>query len=98
NEIKAHYNHIKNYLESNQDHLPIGLCLDRLNNFSKLVFRYGYKELSREIYKYIIKKNYNEIQEDAIFFYLWTHLYFDEFKEARKLADQLGIIKRSKEL
>jgi len=96
--VKAHYNYLKNYLELNQDHLPIGLCLTRLNDFSKSVFRNGYKELSRDIYKYIIKKNNKDIQEDAIFYYLWTHLYFDEFKETKKIADQLGIVKNSKDL
>lgn len=96
--VKDHYHFLKNYLELNQDHLPVGLCLTRLNDFSKAVFRNGYKELSRDIFKFIIKKNNKEILEDAQFFHLWTHLYANEFKEAHKLANQMGLIKNVKSL
>lgn len=96
--IKDQYNFLKNYLELNQDHLPVGLCLTRLNDFSKAVFRAGFKDLSRDIFKYIVKKNNKEIHEDALFFYLWTHLYYNEFKEAHKLANSYGLIKNSKQI
>jgi soluble lytic murein transglycosylase len=96
--VKDHYHFLKNYLELNQDHLPVGLCLTRLNDFSKAVFRNGYKDLSRDIFKFIIKKNNREILEDAQFFYLWTHLFHNEFKEAQKLANQLGLLKNVKTL
>lgn len=96
--IKEHYKFLKNYLELNQDHLPVGLCLTRLNDFAKAVFRTGYKDISRDIFKFIVKKNNKEIHEDALFFYLWTHLYFNEFKEAQKLANSYGLIKNSKQI
>jgi soluble lytic murein transglycosylase len=96
--VKDHYNYLKNYLELNQDHLPVGLCLTRLNDFAKAVFRAGFKDLSRDIFKYIVKKNNKEILEDALFFYLWTHLYHNEFKEAHKLANQHGLVKNVKTL
>lgn len=96
--VKAHYQFLKNYLDLNQDHLPVGLCLTRLNDFSKAVFRAGYKELAQDIFKYIVKKNHKDIHEDALFFYLWTHLYFNEFKEAQKLANNYGLIKNVKQI
>lgn len=96
--VKDHYQFLKNYLELNQDHLPVGLCLTRLNDLSKNVFRGGYKDLSREIFKFIIKKNNKEIHEDALFFYLWTHLYHNEYKEAQKFAVQNGLLKNPKQL
>lgn len=96
--VKDHYNFLKNYLELNQDHLPVGLCLTRLNDFAKAVFRGGFTDLSRDIFKYIVKKNNKEIHEDALFFYLWTHLSFNEFKEAQKLANFHGLIKNSKKI
>lgn len=96
--IKEQYNFLKNYLELNQDHLPVGLCLTRLNDFAKAVFRSGFKDLSRDIFKYIVKKNNKEIHEDALFFYLWTHLYYNEFKDAQKLANSYGLIKNSKQI
>lgn len=96
--VKDHYHFLKNYLELNQDHLPVGLCLTRLNDFSKSVFRAGFKDLARDIFKYIVKKNNKEIHEDALFFYLWTHLYHNEFKEAQKLAKQFDLIKKSKQI
>lgn len=91
--VKEHFNFFKNYLELNQDHLPVGLCLNRLNDFSKAVFRAGFKDLSRDIFKYIIKKNNKEIQEDALFFYLWTYLSQNEFKEALALAKKYDLLK-----
>lgn len=96
--VKAHYNFLKNYLELNQDHLPVGLCLTRLNDFAKASFRTGYKDLSQEIFQFIIKKNDKEIQEDAYFFYLWTHLATNEYKDAYKLANKYGLIKNSKSI
>lgn len=90
--IKEHFHFLKNYLELNQDHLPVGLCLTRLNDFAKAVFRAQYKDLSREIFKFIVKKNNKEIQEDALFFYLWTHLALDEFKEGMTLAKKHDLL------
>lgn len=90
--VKEHFNFLKNYLELNQDHLPVGLCLTRLNDFSKSVFRAGFKDLSRDIFKYIVKKNNKEIQEDALFFYLWTYLSLDEYKDALALAKKHDLI------
>ncbi len=96
--VKDHYQFLKNYLELNQDHLPVGLCLTRLNDFAKASFRGGHVELARDMFRFIIKKNNKEVHEDAIFFYLWTHLYHNEFKEAHKLATQLSLIKNVKQL
>lgn len=93
--IREHYKFIKNYLELNEDHLPVSLCLSRLNDFSKAVFRNGYKDLSRDIFKYIIKKNNKSINEDAQFFYLWTYLYTNEYKEAKKVAREFGLLKNN---
>lgn len=93
--VKDHFNFLKNYLDLNQDHLPVGLCLTRMNDFAKAVFRAGHKDLSRDIFKFIVKKNNKEIQEDALFFYLWTHLSQNEFKDAQKLANQYKLIKNS---
>ena len=97
-QVKSHYNFLKNYLELNQDHLPVGLCLTRMNDFAKATFRTGYKELSQEIFQFIIKKNDKEIQEDAYFFYLWTHISTNEHKEAIKLANKYGLIKNAKSI
>jgi len=91
--IKEHFHFLKNYLELNQDHLPVGLCLTRLNDFAKAVFRGGFKELSQDIFKFIVKKNNKEIQEDALFFYLWTHLFNDEYKETLSLAKKHELLK-----
>lgn len=96
--VRAHYNFLKNYLELNQDHLPVGLCLVRLNDFAKASFRTGYKDLSQDIFQFIIKKDDKEIKEDAYFFYLWTHLSNNENKEAVKLANRYGLIKNSKSI
>lgn len=93
--IKEHFMFLKNYLELNQDHLPVGLCLTRMNDFAKAVFRTGFKDLSRDIFKFIVKKNNKEIQEDALFFYLWSYLSLNEFKDAQKLANQYNLIKKS---
>ncbi len=90
--VKQHFNFMKNYLELNQDHLPVGLCLSRLNDFSKAVFRANFKDLSRDIFKYIVKKKNKEIHEDALFFYLWTHLSLNEFKEAQSLAKKYDLL------
>jgi soluble lytic murein transglycosylase len=96
--IKEHYHFLKNYLDLNQDHLPVGLCLTRLNDFAKAVFRAGFKDLSQDIFKFILKKNNKEIQEDALFFYLWTHLFKNEFKEALNLADKYDLIENHKKI
>jgi soluble lytic murein transglycosylase len=96
--VKDHFIFLKNYLELNQDHLPVGLCLTRLNDLSKSVFRAGFKDLSREIFKYIVKKNNKEIHEEALFFYMWTHLFYNEFKEAQKLAKQFDLVIKSKQI
>lgn len=91
--VKEHYVFLKNYLELNQDHLPVGLCLTRLNDYSKSVFRLGLKDLSRDIFKYIIKKNNKEILEDAFFFYLWTYFSLEDFEGGIKIADNYQLIK-----
>ncbi|MBA2403271.1 MAG: transglycosylase SLT domain-containing protein, partial [Bdellovibrionales bacterium] len=93
--VKEHFTFLKNYLELNQDHLPVGLCLTRLNDFAKSVFRATFKDLSRDIYKYILKKNNKDIQEDALFFYLWTYLANNEFKDALALAEKYDLLKSS---
>lgn len=90
--VKEHFNFLKNYLELNQDHLPVGLCLNRMNDFAKAVFRGGFKDLSRDIFKFIVKKNNKDVHEDALFFYLWTYLSFNDFKEAQKLAKSHNLI------
>ena len=92
--VKDQYTFLRNYLELNQDHLPMGLCLTRLNDFAKSVTRSGFADLSRDIFKYIIKKNNKEILEDAQFFYLWTYLVKDDFKAAYKLAEDLKLLKK----
>jgi soluble lytic murein transglycosylase len=91
--VKEHYSFLKNYLELNQDHLPVGLCLIRLNDFAKSVFRNKFEDLSRDIFQYIIKKNNKEVLDDAIFFYLWTYLSEDQFKESYALAKKYDLIK-----
>jgi soluble lytic murein transglycosylase len=96
--VTEQFNFLKNYLELNQDHLPLGLCLTRMNDFAKSTFRNGYKNLSRNIFKFIIKKNNKEVIEDALFFYLWTHLFHNEYKDAQKIANQFGLIKNSKSI
>jgi soluble lytic murein transglycosylase len=96
--INEHYKFLKNYIDLNQDHLPVGLCLSRLNDFSKAVFRAGFKDLSRDIFKFIIKKNNKEIQEDALFFYLWTWLSTNEWKDALKIAGTHNLLKKPKEI
>lgn len=96
--VKDHYHFLKNYLDLNQDHLPVGLCLSRMNDFAKAVFRGGFKNLSRDIFKFIIKKNNKEILEDAQFFHLWTYLYHNEYKDAYKVATQQGLVKNVKNL
>lgn len=96
--IQEHYKFLKNYIDLNQDHLPVGLCLSRLNDFAKAVFRAGFKNLSRDIFKFIVKKNNKEIQEDALFFYLWTWLSTNEWKDALKLAESYNLLKKPKDI
>jgi soluble lytic murein transglycosylase len=96
--INEHYKFLKNYIDLNQDHLPVGLCLSRLNDFAKAVFRAGFKDLSRDIFKFIVKKNNREIQEDALFFYMWTWLSTNDWKDSLKLADSYNLLKKPKEI
>ncbi len=96
--IQDHYKFLKNYIDLNQDHLPVGLCLSRLNDFAKAVFRASFKDLSRDIFKFIVKKNNKEIQEDALFFYLWTYLSTNDWKDALKLAENYNIMRKPKEI
>ncbi|HXH75311.1 MAG TPA: lytic transglycosylase domain-containing protein [Bacteriovoracaceae bacterium] len=84
--IKEHFRFLKNYLELNHDHLPVGLCLTRLNDFAKAAFRAEFVDLSRDIFKFIIKKNNSEVMEDSLFYYIWTYLVVDDYKGALKLA------------
>lgn len=90
--VKEHFTFLKNYLELNQDHLPVGLCLTRLNDFAKAVFRAQFKDLSRDIFKYVVKKNNKEIHEDALFFYMWTYLATNDYKEAMDLAKKYDLV------
>lgn len=96
--VLEHYRFLKNYLDLNQDHLPIGLCLTRLNDLAKAFFRHGFKDLSRDVFKFIIKKNNKEIIEDAQFFLLWTYIYSGEYKESLKVANQYDLIRNSKSI
>jgi soluble lytic murein transglycosylase len=89
---KKHFVFLKNYLELNQDHLPIGLCLARLSDFAKAIFRGGSTELSRNIFEYIIDKNNAEATEEAQFFYLWTYLVADDFKNALNIAKKYKLL------
>ena len=95
---KEHFIFLKNYLDLNEDHLPIGLCLSRLNDFAKATFRMGQKDLSQDIFKYVIKKNNKDIHEDALFFYLWTHLSLNEYKEALAVAQKHNLLKDKSEI
>jgi soluble lytic murein transglycosylase len=90
--IKEHFNFLKNFLELNQDHLPVGLCLTRLNDFTKATFRTGFTDLARDMFTYIIKKNNKEVYEDALFFYLWTYLDKNDFKETLIQARKLDLL------
>lgn len=90
---KEHFIFLKNYLDLNEDHLPAGLCLNRINDFAKATFRVGQQDLSRDIFKYVIKKNHKDIHEDALFFYLWTHISLSEYKEALSLAKKHNLLK-----
>ncbi len=90
--VKEHLSFLKNYLELNQDHLPVGMCLSRLNDFAKAVFRAKFDDLARDIFKYIVKKNNKEIYEDALFFYLWTYLSKGKYEEALSLAKKYDLV------
>jgi len=89
---KEHYTFLKNYIDLNQDHLPVGLCLSRLSDFAKAAFRASFDDLSRDILKYVLKKNNKEIQEDALFYYMWTYIAQNEYKEALALADKYDLL------
>ena len=89
--VKEQLNYLRNYLELNQDHLPLGLCLSRLNDFAKAVFRAKLADLSRDVLKYIIKKNHKEIHEDALYFYLWTYISQNNYKEALNQAKKYDL-------
>lgn len=90
--VKEQLSFLKNYLDLNQDHLPVDLCLGRLNDFAKAVFRAKFHDLSRDILKYVIKKNNKEIQEDALYFYLWTYIAQGDYKEALSTAKKYDLI------
>lgn len=92
--VKEHYKFLRNYLELNEAHLPVGLCLSRLNDFAKAIFRTGLPDLSREIFHYIISKNFKDIQEDALYFQLWTYIYTDDYKNALKTAESYQLLKK----
>jgi soluble lytic murein transglycosylase len=92
--IREHFKFLKNYLELNHDHLPMGLSLTRLNDFAKATFRSGMADLSRNIFKYIIKKNNKMILEDALFFYLWTYISTDDYKTALKVAKDADLLSK----
>lgn len=92
--VKEQYHFLKNYFELNHDHLPQGLCLTRLNDFAKAVFRNGFKDLSRDMFKFIIKKNNKEILEDAQFFYMWTYLNENDYKTALDIGHKYNLVKK----
>lgn len=96
--IKDNFNFLKNYYDLNQDHLPRGMSLSRMNDFAKSVYRNGYKEISRSIFQYIIKKNAPEVQEDALFSYLWTYFFNNDFSDALKIAKKHNLLKDLKGL
>jgi len=96
--LKELFSYMRNYLDLNQDHLPVSLCLTRLNDFSKAVFRLGYKELSRDVFKFIIRKNDKELYEDALFFYLWTYIHHNEFKEALNQATRYNLTRSNSKI
>lgn len=96
--VKEHFQYLRNYLDLNQDHLPVGLCLSRLNDFAKSVFRSGFKDISQNIFKFILKMNNKEVHEDAAFFYMWTHLYTNEYKDALKIADKYNFLKNKEDI
>jgi soluble lytic murein transglycosylase len=98
NKVRQNYQFLKNYLELNQDHLPVGLCLSRLNDYAKAVFRFGAHELSRDIFRFIIQKNNKEILEDSQFFLVWTYMSQGKFPEALKIADQYYLVKKSQSI
>jgi len=88
---------LKNYIELNQDHLPLGLCLSRLNDLSKSVYRSGLTDLARSIFQYIIKKNDKSILQDTLFSYLWTYIRGDDYEGASKFIDKYKILKNKTE-
>jgi len=90
---KEHYTGIKNYFDLNRDHLPSGRCLVRIADLGKAFFRYGHIDLSRKIFKDVIKTNDKEVLEDAQFSLLWTYIHPSEYKDALKEAEKLGLIK-----
>lgn len=90
--VKEHLNFLRNYLELNQDHLPVDLCLTRLSDFAKAVFRAKFEDLARDVFKYIIKKNNKEVLDDALFFYLWTYLSQNNYKDAHAIAKKHDLL------
>lgn len=75
----THFSYMKNFIELNQDHIPLDLCLSRLNDLAKNIYRSGSVDLSRSIFNFIIKKNDPAIQQDSLFFYLWTFLRQNDY-------------------
>lgn len=87
------YQGIKKYFDLNRDYLPVSLCLNRLNDFGRTMYRLGYIDISRNVFLNIIKVNNKEILEDAYFSYLWTYIHLNNYKEAIKQAEKYNLIK-----
>jgi soluble lytic murein transglycosylase len=93
-----HFSYLKNFIELNQDHLPLSKCLSRLNDLSKSIYRAGLLELSRDIFTYIIKKNDKSIVEDTYFYYLWTYIRENNFNGAIDFAKKYDLLSPTKNL
>ncbi len=96
--IANHFQFLKNFIELNQDHLPLDLCLTRLNDLSKSIYRTGNLELSRSIFDYVIKKNDKTILQDALFSYLWTYIRINDFNGALEFAKKHHLLKQNSEI
>ena len=90
--LKKHVEFLKNYLELNYSYLPTNLCLTRLNDFAKAVYRLGHADLSRKILTYVISKKDSEVEYDARFFYLWTYIQSSDLKNAVKYIKRDDLI------
>jgi len=91
--VKEHYQQMKNFLELNADHLPESLCYSRLNDLTKSIFRAKFPALARTMYEFILKKGPKDIFDDALFYYAWTYITTDEYKEVLKLIDKYKLLK-----
>jgi len=87
----AHFSYIKNFIELNQDHIPLDLCLSRLNDLSKNIYRSGLVDLSRSIFNFIIKKNDPTVLEDTLFFYLWTYLRQNDYEGGLRFIEKYNL-------